>query len=239
MQSIVLETRSLTKTFRGSEARALDKVAVRIPRGCVYGLLGPNGAGKSTLMKIITGMMRPDEGEVLFEGKPWQRQDLRRTGVLIETPPIYDNLSARENLLVRTTVLGLPKSRIDEVLEIVELTDTGKKRAGKFSLGMKQRLGIAAALLPDPDLLILDEPTNGLDPFGIQQLRAMLRGFADRGMTVLISSHILGEVEQMADHIGILAGGVLGYQGGMPGRGHLEELFGKVVEKNRRGGWQA
>ena len=147
MQSIVLETRSLTKTFRGSEARALDKVAVRIPRGCVYGLLGPNGAGKSTLLKIITGMMRPDEGEVLFEGKPWQRQDLRRTGVLIETPPIYDNLSARENLLVRTTVLGLPKSRIDEVLEIVELTDTGKKRAGKFSLGMKQRLGMLPALI--------------------------------------------------------------------------------------------
>lgn len=125
------------------------------------------------------------------------------------------------------------------MLETVELTDTGKKKAGKFSLGMKQRLGIAAALLSEPELLILDEPTNGLDPFGIQKLRAMLREFASGGMTVLVSSHILGEVEQMADHIGILSGGVLGYQGGMPQKGHLEELFTKVVEKNRKGEWQA
>lgn len=121
----------------------------------------------------------------------------------------------------------------------MELTDTGKKKAGKFSLGMKQRLGIAAALLSEPELLILDEPTNGLDPFGIQKLRAMLREFASGGMTVLVSSHILGEVEQMADHIGILSGGVLGYQGGMPQKGQLEELFTKVVEKNRKGEWQA
>ena len=151
----------------------------------------------------------------------------------------YGNLSARENLLVRTTALGLPESRIGQVLETVELTDTGKKKAGKFSLGMKQRLGIAAALLSEPELLILDEPTNGLDPFGIQKLRSMLREFASGGMTVLVSSHILGEVEQMADHIGILSGGVLGYQGGMPQKGHLEELFTKVVEKNRKGEWQA
>ena len=217
MKSIVLETKTLTKTFRGNDEKALDRVSLRIPEGCVYGLLGPNGAGKSTLLKIITGMVQPDEGQVLFNG----------------------NLSARENLLVRTTALGLPKSRISQVLETVELTDTGKKKAGKFSLGMKQRLGIAAALLSEPELLILDEPTNGLDPFGIQKLRAMLREFASGGMTVLVSSHILGEVEQMADHIGILSGGVLGYQGGMPQKGHLEELFTKVVEKNRKGEWQA
>ena len=176
---------------------------------------------------------------MLFKGQPWSRQALAKTGVLIETPPLYGNLSARENLLVRTTALGLPESRISQVLETVELTDTGKKKAGKFSLGMKQRLGIAAALLSEPELLILDEPTNGLDPFGIQKLRAMLREFASGGMTVLVSSHILGEVEQMADHIGILSGGVLGYQGGMPQKGHLEELFTKVVEKNRKGEWQA
>ena len=164
MKSIVLETKALTKTFRGNDEKALDRVSLRIPEGCVYGLLGPNGAGKSTLLKIITGMVQPDEGQVLFKGQPWSRQALAKTGVLIETPPLYGNLSARENLLVRTTALGLPESRISQVLETVELTDTGKKKAGKFSLGMKQRLGIAAALLSEPELLILDEPTTDWIP---------------------------------------------------------------------------
>lgn len=133
MKSIVLETKALTKTFRGNDEKALDRVSLRIPEGCVYGLLGPNGAGKSTLLKIITGMVQPDEGQVLFKGQPWSRQALAKTGVLIETPPFYGNLSARENLLVRTTALGLPESRISQVLETVELTDTGKKKAGKFA----------------------------------------------------------------------------------------------------------
>ena len=132
MKSIVLETKALTKTFRGNDEKALDRVSLRIPEGCVYGLLGPNGAGKSTLLKIITGMVQPDEGQVLFKGQPWSRQALAKTGVLIETPPLYGNLSARENLLVRTTALGLPESRISQVLETVELTDTGKKKAGSL-----------------------------------------------------------------------------------------------------------
>ena len=200
MGDMILETRSLVKTFRGHNERALDRVSLRIPEGSVYGLLGPNG------------------------------------GALIGTPPIYGNLTARENLLVRTTALGLPQARIDEVLDIAGLPDTGKKRAGQFSLGMKQRLGIAAALIGHPHFLVLDEPTNGLDPFGIQELRDLIRSFPQRGITVLVSSHILSEVEQMADHIGILSGGVLGYQGGMPEQGHLEELFMKIVEKSRRGG---
>ena len=164
------------------------------------------------------------------------KRRIQNTGALIETPPIYGNLTARENLLVRTTALGLPQSRIDEVLDIAGLPDTGKKRAGQFSLGMKQRLGIAAALIGHPHFLVLDEPTNGLDLFGIQELRDLIRSFPQRGITVLVSSHILSEVEQMADHIGILSGGVLGYQGGMPEQGHLEELFMKIVEKSRRGG---
>lgn len=236
MGDMILETRSLVKTFRGHNERALDRVSLRIPEGSVYGLLGPNGAGKSTLLKIITGMMRPDSGEVRFHGKSWTRECLRDTGALIGTPPIYGNLTARENLLVRTTALGLPQSRIDEVLDIAGFPDTGKKRAGQFLLGMKQRLGIAAALIGHPLFLVLDEPTNGLDPFGIQELRDLIRSFPQRGITVLVSSHILSEVEQMADHIGILSGGVLGYQGGMPEQGHLEELFMKIVEKSMRGG---
>ena len=185
------------------------------------------------MMKMFSGMMRPDEGEIFFRGKPWSRKDLNRTGALIEQPPLYDNLTARENLEVRTLLLGLPKKRIDEVLEIVDLKNTGKKRAGQFSMGMKQRLGIAAALLNKPSLLILDEPANGLDPFGIQELRNMIRDFSDEGITVIVSSHILSEVEQVADYIGIISGGVLGYQGGMKQGKDLEGLFTDVVKKNR------
>lgn len=235
MRNLILETKSLTKRFRGQQKPALDQVSLQIPEGCVYGLLGPNGAGKSTLLKIITGMMRPDSGEVLYKGNTWTRECLHSTGSLIETPPIYGNLTARENLLVRTTALGISETRIDEVLEIAGIPDTGKKRASQFSLGMKQRLGIAAALISQPSFLVLDEPTNGLDPFGIQELRELVKSFPESGITVLVSSHILSEVEQMADHIGILAGGRLGYQGGMPPQGHLEEMFMKIVAKSRRG----
>lgn len=236
MTTNILETKDLVKTFRGYGERALDQVSLRIPEGSIYGLLGPNGAGKSTLLKIITGMMRPDEGEIFYKGEKWNRSCLRDIGALIETPPIYGNLTARENLLVRTTALGIGEAEIDEALRTVDLVNTGKKRAGQFSLGMKQRLGIAAALIGHPGFLILDEPTNGLDPFGIQELRQLIRSFPEKGITVLVSSHILGEVEQVADHIGILSNGILGYQGGMPPKGHLEEMFMKVAEKCRRGG---
>lgn len=133
MRNLILEIKSLTKRFRGQQKPALDQVSLQIPEGCVYGLLGPNGAGKSTLLKIITGMMRPDSGEVLYKGDPWTRECLHSTGSLIETPPIYGNLTARENLLVRTTALGISETRIGEVLEIAGLPDTGKKRASQFS----------------------------------------------------------------------------------------------------------
>ena len=231
MNEMILETKGICKRF-GRQV-VLNQVSLMVPKGCVYGLLGPNGAGKSTLMKMFSGMMRPDEGEIFFRGKPWSRKDLNRTGALIEQPPLYDNLTARENLEVRTLLLGLPKKRIDEVLEIVDLKNTGKKRAGQFSMGMKQRLGIAAALLNKPSLLILDDPANGLDPFGIQELRNMIRDFSDEGITVIVSSHILSEVEQVADYIGIISGGVLGYQGGMKQGKDLEGLFTDVVKKNR------
>ncbi|PWJ48234.1 lantibiotic protection ABC transporter ATP-binding protein [Faecalicatena contorta] len=232
MQDLILETRGLCKSFHGQTV--LNHISLMVPRGCVYGLLGPNGAGKSTLMKMFSGMLRPDEGEIFFQGEKWSRQNLEETGVLIEQPPLYENLTARENLEVRRLLLGIPPKRIDEVLEIVDLKNTGKKRAGQFSMGMKQRLGIAAALLNHPQLLILDEPTNGLDPFGIQELRELIRGFAEEGITVIVSSHILSEVEQIADYIGIISEGVLGYQGGMKQGKALEELFTEVVKRNRR-----
>lgn len=233
MSNYMLETKNLTKTFKNQ--CAVNKVSLQVPKNAVYGLLGPNGAGKSTLLKMAAGILRPQSGEIIVDGRPWSRKEIENIGALIETPPLYGNLTAWENLKVRTLLLNLPDSRIDEVLSQVDLTDTGKKKAGKFSLGMKQRLGIAAALLSKPKLLILDEPTNGLDPFGIQEMRCLIREFADCGMTVIVSSHILSEVAQVADYIGIIADGVLGYQGEMKEGDHLEELFVNVVARQRKG----
>lgn len=183
MEEIILETKELCKQYH--KQTVLKNINMRIPKGCVYGLLGANGAGKSTLMKILCGMTRADAGEVFFDGKIWSRKCIERIGALIELPPVYENLSAVDNLKVRTWTLGISDARILEVLDIVDLKNTGKKQVGKFSMGMKQRLGIAVALLNDPDFLILDEPANGLDPFGIRQLREMLVSFAESGMTIL------------------------------------------------------
>ncbi|ODV55298.1 MULTISPECIES: lantibiotic protection ABC transporter ATP-binding protein [Lysinibacillus] len=234
MKDMILKTESLTKTLKGQ--KIVDQLALEIQRNTVYGLLGPNGAGKSTTLKMITGMLRPNTGSIIFNGHTWTRNDLHDIGVLIETPPLYENLTAKENLQVRTIALGLPKSRIEEVLKVVDLTNTGKKRAGQFSLGMKQRLGIAIALLNKPKLLILDEPTNGLDPIGIQELRKLIRSFPEQGISVILSSHILSEVEQVVDDIGIIADGRLGYQGPAPQGQELESLFMQVVSANRKGG---
>ena len=235
MKDLILKTENLNKSFKGQ--KIVDNVALEVQRNTVYGLLGPNGAGKSTTLKMMTGMLRPDAGNIIFNGHTWTRNDLQDIGVLIETPPLYDNLTATENLQVRTIALGLPQSRIEEVLKIVDLTNTRKKRAGQFSLGMKQRLGIAIALLNKPKLLILDEPTNGLDPIGIQELRQLIRSFPEQGITVILSSHILSEVEQVVDDIGIIADGKLGYQGPAPQGQELESLFMQVVATNRKVGY--
>lgn len=232
MNDIILETRSLCKTFKKQEA--VKDISIKVPRNSIYGLLGPNGAGKSTLLKMITGMLRESSGEILFDGHKWSRKDLGEIGSLIEAAPLYENLTAKENLKVRTTVLGVPDSRIEEVLKIVELENTGRKRAGQFSMGMKQRLGIAIALLNNPKLLILDEPTNGLDPFGIQELRELIRSFPKKNITVILSSHMLSEVEQIADHIGIISGGILAYQEKLEKDQDLEKLFMEIAKKYRR-----
>ena len=225
----ILKTNALCKQFKGQ--MAVNKVSLNIPRNSVYGLLGPNGAGKSTTLKMLTGILKPTSGMVTLNGRPWNRKALNEIGALIEMPPLYENLTARENLKVRTTLLGLPDNRMDEVLEVVRLTGTGKKRAGQFSLGMKQRLGIASALLNHPKLLILDEPTNGLDPIGMEELRELIRSFSGKGMTVILSSHILSEVQQVADHIGIIAQGVLGYEGQLRNGQDLEQLFMQVIRQ--------
>lgn len=233
MSKYILETKELIKIF--GNQKAVNNVSLKIEENSVYGLLGPNGAGKSTVLKMITGMLHKSSGEIIFEGHKWSRNDLLNIGALIETPPLYENLTARENLKVRTLLLGLPETRINEVLEIVDLKDTGKKKSGQFSLGMKQRLGIAIALLNNPKLLILDEPTNGLDPLGIQELRDLIRSFPKKGITVILSSHILAEVEQTADHIGIINDGELKYQNVVGQSENLEALFMDVVKNGNRG----
>ncbi len=228
---MILKTTNLCKSFKGH--MAVNNVSLNIRKNSVYGLLGPNGAGKSTTLKMFTGILTPTSGSIEFNGHGWKREDLANIGALIEMPPLYENLTAYENLKVRTTLLGLDDKRIDEVLQIVHLTNTGKKRAGQFSLGMKQRLGIAVALINNPKLLILDEPTNGLDPVGIEELRELIRSFPSKGITVILSSHILSEVQQIADHIGIIAGGVLGYEGELRANENLEQLFMEVIRMNR------
>lgn len=225
----ILITHDLCKNYKKQKAN--KNISISVTENSVYGLLGPNGAGKSTLLKILTGMITPTTGEIYFNGKPWSRNDLLLIGALIESPPIYENLTAHENLKVRTLLYDLPDSRIDEVLKIVDLTNTGKKRAGYFSMGMKQRLGIAMALLNNPKLLILDEPTNGLDPIGIGELRELIRSFPKLGITVILSSHILSEVEQIADHIGIIANGKLLYEDRIDATNDLEALFMDVIRK--------
>ena len=229
----ILKTDNLCKYFK--KQKAVDNVSITVRENSIYGLLGPNGAGKSTTLKMITGMLRPTNGKVLFNGHDWTRKDSEQIGALIETPPLYDNLSAAENLEVRAKLLGVPKARIDEVLEIVDLQNTGRKKAGQFSMGMKQRLGIAIALLNNPKLLILDEPTNGLDPIGIQELRSLIRSFPSQGITVILSSHILSEVQLIADDIGIISNGILGYEGQMNKDENLENLFIEVVRKSQEG----
>lgn len=228
---MILQTANLCKNFR--KQCAVSNVSLCVEKNTVFGLLGANGAGKSTVLKMIAGILKPSSGTIVFDGQPWTREVLGDIGAFIETPPVYGNLTAYENLKVKAILLGVKEERIREVLDIVGLADTGKKRAGQFSLGMRQRLGIALALLNEPKLLILDEPANGLDPAGILELRGLLRGFPARGITVLLSSHILSEVQQTADHIGILLEGVLKYSGKVNPGEDLETLFMETAKKSK------
>ena len=232
MDDLILETKNLSKRYE--QQMAVHNICMRVRKNTVYGLLGPNGAGKSTLMKMLVGIIRPTEGQILFEGESLSRRCLSQIGSLIEAPALYGNLTARENLMVHTRLLGIPEERIDEVLDIVDLKNTGKKRAAKFSMGMKQRLGIAIALLNHPSLVILDEPTNGLDPFGVKELRELIASFPSRGITVVLSSHILSEVEQVVDEVGIISNGNLLYQGIPDKREDLEDFFTDVIMKGGR-----
>lgn len=211
----IITTNALCKKY--GEAMSVKDLYLKVPRGVVYGFLGPNGAGKSTTMKMILGLAKPTSGTITVFGKEMNQRNrltiLKEAGSLIESPSYYAHLTGRENLKIISTLKGVEEEEIDRVLKIVRLENQKDKKAGQYSLGMKQRLGLAGALLGNPKLLILDEPTNGLDPAGIQEMRELICALPKTfGMTVMVSSHLLNEIEQMADHIGVISKGELVFQ---------------------------
>lgn len=224
-----VETTDLTFQFSPQEI-ALKKIQLQVPEGSIYGFLGPNGAGKTTTLRIILGLLKKQQGNIRFFEKDFAAnriEILQQVGTLIEAPSLYAHLTATENLQILQKIYQCPKERINEVLEIVGLSKTGRKRAGKFSLGMKQRLSIAMALLHEPKLLILDEPTNGLDPNGIIEVRELLKKLnVEKNITVLISSHLLSEIEKLVSHVGII------HRGEMLFQGTLDDLHKKQSEKS-------
>jgi len=212
---LALVTRGLRKSY--GARRALDGLDLTVPTGVVYGFLGPNGAGKTTTMRLLTGLLHPDAGSIELLGQPFSRGDRTRlfeVGALVESPSFYPYLSGRQNLRVLAAAgAPVPDGRIEDLLELVGLGDRAKDKVSGYSLGMKQRLGIAGALLSDPRLLLLDEPANGLDPAGIVAMRETLRRLAGEGKTVFVSSHLLAEVRVLADVVGIIAAGKLVREG--------------------------
>ncbi|MGE8034972.1 ATP-binding cassette domain-containing protein [Lysinibacillus sp. NPDC093692] len=210
----IVQTENLSKSF-GKE-QAVSNINLKIRKGEIYGFLGPNGAGKTTTIRMLLGLMKPSSGTVKMFQKDLTKERiniLSKVGSLVENPSYYPHLTAYENLEALRKILGVPKSRIDEVLEIVRLKDAADKKVKGFSLGMKQRLGIAASLLHNPELLILDEPTNGLDPSGIIEIRNLIKRLpSEYGMTIIISSHLLSEIDQMATQVGIVTKGKMIFQ---------------------------
>ena len=228
-----VEVRGLTKTF--GRVTAVDEVSFTAPAGRVTGFLGPNGSGKTTTLRMVLGLVRPDAGEALIGGVRYDRLDRPRryVGALLEATGFHPGRRARDHLRVLADAAQLPDRRVDEVLDQVDLTSAARRRVREFSLGMRQRLGLAAALLGDPRVLILDEPANGLDPAGIAWLRGLLRGLADEGRTVLVASHVLSEVAQTADHVVIVSEGQLRFAGPLDDIGAtntaLESAFLKLT----------
>lgn len=213
---MVLSTRGLTKRFR--QRTAVDQLSLDVAKGDIYGFLGPNGAGKSTTLRMVVGLIRPTAGEISLLGQQltfWNREALRRVGAIVESPCFYMYLSGWDNLRIFSDLSGgAPKARLEQVLERVGLRDRAADPVGIYSHGMKSRLAIAAALLPRPELVLLDEPTNGLDPMGIRDVRALIRSLAnDDGLTVFLASHLLSEVEQLCNRAAILARGRKVYEG--------------------------
>ncbi len=223
-----LVTENISKRFKNQDV--LKHINITLENNEVYGLLGINGAGKTTLMKIICGILQQDSGEILLDNQPMKRNDLHKVGSLIETPTTYNHLSAQDNLKIVCLNESVDFSEIKNVLSLVNLNVDKKKKVKDFSLGMKQRLGIAMALIKKPEILVLDEPSNGLDPYGIQELRELLKLLTEQGTSIIISSHILSEIQVLADHIGIIHEGELKYQQRNNKDENLEDIFFKITK---------
>jgi ABC-2 type transport system ATP-binding protein len=216
-----IRSKGLTKVYAGN-VRAVDGLNLSVRKGEVYGFLGPNGAGKSTTLRMLLGLVRPTSGSVTVLGRaPGDPAGLLRVGALVEEPAFYPYLSGRDNLRVLVRAAGLAEDRIEQALDTVDLLSRARARYRTYSQGMRQRLGVAAALLKDPDLLILDEPTNGLDPAGMAEMRSLVRRLGSGERTVLLSSHLLGEVEQLCDRVGVIA------HGRMIAEGSVDEMRGR------------
>ena len=237
MERYIITTEHLTKTH-GAAYRIRD-INLHIPQTGIYGFLGPNGAGKTTTLKLLLGLIRPDSGTISICGQSLTERtrlkSLREIGSLIENPSGYAHLTGLENMQIVAKLKNVPFSQIGDVLKVVDLYQQRDKKLKNYSLGMKQRLGLAMALLGNPKILILDEPTNGLDPAGIQEMRCLLKSFVtDRDMTILISSHLLSEIEQLADSVGIINQGEMVYEGRLSDLAcqgqHLEDIFLTLTE---------
>lgn len=224
-----VETNQLSYSF-SSHASVLNHINLQVPSGSIYGFLGPNGAGKTTTLRLLLGLIKKQQGDIRIFNKSLQLhriEILQNTGSMIESPSLYSHLTAAENLQLLQKIYQCPKERISQVLQTVGLPDTGNKKAGQFSLGMKQRLSIAVALLHQPALLILDEPTNGLDPNGIIEIRDLLKKLnEDQGISIIISSHLLSEIEKLVTHVGIISKGSMVFQG------TLKELINKQQQSS-------
>lgn len=218
--------RRLTKRFGG--AVAVDGVSFRAARGEVTAFLGPNGAGKTTTLRMLLGLARPDAGDAVIDGRPYRSHPSprRHVGAVLDSVGFHPGRTARNHLRIQATAIGLPHGRVDEVLEIVDLAAVADRRVGGYSLGMGRRLALASALLGDPQVLVLDEPSNGLDPAGVAWLRALIRSWADQGRTALVSTHLLAEVGMLADHVVIIDRGTVVHEGAMGDVGDdLEAVF--------------
>ena len=232
MPALAIETRELSFTF-GHKRLAVNKVSLNVPQSSIYGFLGPNGAGKTTTIRLLTAMLRSGSDNIFINGGSLLQNIpgiFHSMGTLIETPSLYLHLNAIENLKIITTLRKLPENKIQHVLALVGLSNAAKRKVKQYSLGMKQRLAIAMALLPDPSILILDEPANGLDPTGIIEVRELIKELnAKQGKTIFVSSHLLNEVEKMCTHIGIIHKGVLHYQGSIDDMRTTANSSGEVI----------
>ncbi|GIO22999.1 MULTISPECIES: ABC transporter ATP-binding protein [Bacillaceae] len=229
MNDQIIVTDNLTKKFKKNIS--VDGINMSIERGQIYGFLGPNGAGKTTTIRMLLGLIKPTKGNIKIFNQNLNKnriQILQRIGSLVESPTYYGNLTGRENLEAVRRLRNIPEKRVHEVLEIVRLTKVANRLTKEYSLGMKQRLGIASALLSEPDLLILDEPTNGLDPSGIQEIRELIKQLPESGMSVLVSSHLLSEIDQMATEVGIINNGKMIFQDSIDRLRHKRKPILKV-----------